>query len=47
MYLLDTNVCIHFMKNTQPQLTDKILSFDPSVFAISSVTVFELEYGAS
>ena len=35
------------MKNTYPDLTQKVLSFDPSVLCISSVTVFELEYGAS
>ena len=46
MYLLDTNICIYLMKNTYPDLTEKILSFDPSDFCISSVTVYELEYGA-
>ena len=46
MYLLDTNVCIYFMKNTYPVLTERFLSCDPSQLAISSVTVFELEYGA-
>ena len=47
MYLLDTNICIYFMKNTFPDLTQKMLSLHPSDLAISSVTVFELEYGAS
>lgn len=46
MYLLDTNVCIYFMKNTYPVLTERFLSCDPSQLAISSITVFELEYGA-
>ena len=46
MYLLDTNICIYFMKNTYPQLTERILSSQPSDFLISTVTVFELEYGA-
>lgn len=46
MYLLDTNVCIYFMKNTYPVLTDKLLSYDPANLLISSITVFELEYGA-
>ena len=34
------------MKNTYPSLTKKIFSFSPDSLAISSVTVFELEYGA-
>ncbi len=46
MYLLDTNICIYFMKNIYPDLTEKLLSLDPSSLLISSVTVFELEYGA-
>lgn len=46
MYLLDTNICIYFMKNQYPQLTGKLLSFSPSDLLISSITVFELEYGA-
>ena len=47
MYLLDTNICIYFMKNTYPALTEKILSSDPTDLLISSVTVFELAYGAA
>lgn len=47
MYLLDTNVCIYVMKNTYPVLTQKVLSCDPSDLCISSITVFELEYGAA
>lgn len=47
MYLLDTNICIYVMKNSYPALTQKIFSFNPSDFCISSVTVFELEYGAA
>lgn len=47
MYLLDTNICIYFMKNSFPQLTEKIFSYDPSRLAISSITVYELEYGAA
>ena len=45
MYLLDTNICIYFMKNTYPNLTKKLLSHDPSKLLISSISVFELEYG--
>lgn len=47
MYLLDTNICIYFMKNTCPDLTQKLLSHNPSELMISAVTVFELEYGTS
>ena len=47
MYLLDTNICISLMRNQYPEMTDKILSMDPSLLMISSITVFELEYGAA
>ena len=47
MYLLDTNVCIHVMKNTFPALTARLLSMDPNEIAISSITLYELEYGAA
>ncbi len=47
MYLLDTNICIYIMKDSFPSLTEKVFSFDPSDIFISSVTVFELEYGAA
>ena len=47
MYLLDTNICIYFLKNLYPNLTQKLLSLSPSDLMVSSVTVFELEYGAA
>ena len=46
MYLLDTNIVIYFMKNQYPQLSERFYACSPSDFCISSVTVFELEYGA-
>lgn len=46
MVLLDTNICIYFMKNSHPQLTEKLLSCNPSELLISAITVYELEYGA-
>ena len=46
MYLLDTNICIYFMKNTHPGLTKRLLSFHPSELAISAISVYELSYGA-
>ena len=47
MYLLDTNICIYFMKNQYPQLTERLFACDSADLMISSVTVFELEYGAA
>lgn len=47
MYLLDTNICIYFMKNKYPDLTKRLMEHDPSELMISSVTVFELEYGVA
>ena len=46
MYLLDTNTCIYFLKNSFPVLTQKLLNTDSCELAISSITVFELTYGA-
>lgn len=46
MYLLDTNICIYFMNNRYPSLTKKLMSHHPSELLISSITVFELQYGA-
>ncbi len=47
MYLLDTNVCAYLMRGSYPSLNRKILSISLSELAISSVTLFELEYGAA
>ena len=47
MYLLDTNICIYLIKNTFPQLTERVLKTDPEEMAISAVTLYELEYGAA
>lgn len=47
MYLLDTNICIYALKNRYPKLTEKLLTIHPDEIFISSVTVFELEYGAA
>ena len=44
-WLLDTNTCIYFMKNQFPKLTSRILGYPVSSFSLSSITVFELEYG--
>lgn len=47
MFLLDTNICIYCMKNTFPTLTEKVFSHNPADLFLSSITVYELEYGAS
>ena len=46
-YLLDTNICIYLMKGKYPALADKILSLKTENICISSITVYELEYGAA
>ena len=35
------------MKDRYPSLTQRIFSYSPSEFLISSITVFELEFGAA
>ena len=47
MLLLDTNICTYLMKNKYPAVTQKLLNSNPVDIAVSSVTLFELEYGAA
>ena len=47
MYLLDTNICIFLIKNKFPSLTKKILASDCNALFLSSVSIAEMEYGAS
>ena len=47
MFLLDTNICILIMKNRSPEAAKRLLSHAPSEIAVSSVTVYELAYGAA
>ncbi len=47
MYLLDTNICIFALKDKFPALKEKLLTVHPDEIAVSSITVFELEYGAA
>ncbi len=44
-YLLDTNICIHFLKG-QFGLIEKLGSIGFDKFAISEITLAELYYGA-
>lgn len=45
-YLLDTNICIFFMKNKY-NVVDKVRTVGRENCAISEITVAELYYGAS
>ncbi|NER81603.1 MAG: type II toxin-antitoxin system VapC family toxin [Leptolyngbya sp. SIO1D8] len=45
-YLLDTNICIYIIKRQPPEVTARFKSLLPNDFAISVITVAELEYGA-
>ena len=45
-YLLDTNICIYYLKGTYPALRDKMLSVHPSDIKIPAVVKAELLYGA-
>ncbi|MBQ9256356.1 MAG: type II toxin-antitoxin system VapC family toxin [Acidaminococcaceae bacterium] len=47
MFLLDTNICFALMKNKNPKAAQRLFSCDPTEIAVSSITVYELEYGAS
>jgi len=47
MYLLDTNICIYIINKNPKNVVKKLCSLNPQDIKISSVTVSELEYGAS
>jgi tRNA(fMet)-specific endonuclease VapC len=47
MYLFDTNICIHIINKHPTKLIDKISNLNPLEIKISSITVSEMEYGAS
>ena len=47
MYLLDTNICIYIINNQPKSVVKKICNMDPKDIKISSISVAELEYGAS
>jgi tRNA(fMet)-specific endonuclease VapC len=44
-FLLDTNICIYLIKNRSHEVLEKFRKYKPKDIAISSITVFELEYG--
>jgi tRNA(fMet)-specific endonuclease VapC len=45
--MLDTNICIYLIKHHPPSVIERFLSHPVDDIGISSVTVAELEYGAS
>lgn len=45
-YLLDTNICVHLMNRTRPNLARRILLYHPEDIFISAITASELAYGA-
>ena len=47
MYLLDTNICIYAINGKYPKVKDRLLSISPDEICVSSISVGELEYGAS
>ena len=46
-FLLDTNICIHYLNGRHSGLTERLLAAGPSRLAISSLTVAELRFGAA
>ncbi|MDR0513413.1 MAG: type II toxin-antitoxin system VapC family toxin [Treponema sp.] len=47
MYLLDTNICIYIINKRSESVMQKIRGLNPCDVKISSISVAELEYGAS
>ena len=46
MFLLDTDICSFLMKRTHPALIERVRAFEPRELRTSTVTVYELEFGA-
>jgi tRNA(fMet)-specific endonuclease VapC len=47
MYLLDTNICIYIVNRHPAGVLRRLEKYKPSEIKISSITVAEMEYGAS
>jgi tRNA(fMet)-specific endonuclease VapC len=45
IYLLDSNVCIAYMRQTDPALVQKVQNADPKDICLCSVVLGELYYG--
>jgi tRNA(fMet)-specific endonuclease VapC len=46
LYLVDTNVCIHFLNGTSPSVENNFRALSPSRIAICSIVKAELLFGA-
>ena len=46
-YLLDTNVCIHIIKEKPAAILRRIETCRPGDIAVSSITIAELRYGTA
>jgi tRNA(fMet)-specific endonuclease VapC len=46
IYLLDSNACIAYMRQTDPALVQKVQNADPKDIRLCSVVLAELYYGA-
>ena len=44
-YLLDTNICIYLIKKHSPEILERFRKHSPQNVAISTITLFELQYG--
>jgi len=44
-YLLDTNICIYLIKKRPSKVLERFREHSPQDVAISTITLFELEYG--
>ncbi|MBR9979597.1 MAG: type II toxin-antitoxin system VapC family toxin [Desulfatitalea sp.] len=45
-YLLDTNICIYLIKTRPASVMDRFRQHSPEDVAVSTITLFELAYGA-
>lgn len=45
-WLLDTNVCVEYLRNRNPQVNSRLRSRSPSELRLCSVVIGELVYGA-
>ncbi len=44
-YLLDTDICIYVIKKHPPQVIEHLKHHRPGDIAVSTITLFELQYG--
>ncbi len=44
-YLFDTNTCIYLIKKRPPEVLERFRQHSPQDVAISTITLFELQYG--